>query len=73
MILHDIKRVPPNALLGAILTGPNEHQFKCVSYYVDIQNNDFGTNFGVILEATNDVKSDRKSIKFCIDFCMIFY
>ncbi len=41
MILHDIKRVPPNALLGAILTGPNEHQFKCVSYYVDIQNNDF--------------------------------
>ena len=41
MILNDIKRVPPNALLGAILTGPNQHQFRCVHYYVDIQNNDF--------------------------------
>ncbi len=41
MILNDIKRVPPNALLGAYVTMPNGHQFKCVNYYVDIQNNNF--------------------------------
>tara|TARA_R100000458_G_C8176577_1_gene175125 strand:+ start:52 stop:279 length:228 start_codon:yes stop_codon:yes gene_type:complete len=41
MILNDIKRVPPNALLGAYVTMPNGHEFKCVNYYVDIQNNNF--------------------------------
>ena len=41
MILNDIKRVPPNALLGAYVTSPNGQEFKCVNYYVDIQNNHF--------------------------------
>ena len=41
MNLLDIKRVPPNALIGAYLTSPNKHRYRCVSYYVDIQNNEF--------------------------------
>ena len=41
MILNDIKRVPPNALLGAYVTMPNGNEFKCVNYYVDMQNNNF--------------------------------
>ena len=41
MILNDIKRVPPNTLIGAYLTSPNGQEFKCVNYYIDIQNNNF--------------------------------
>ena len=63
MILNDIKRVPPNALLGAYVTMPNGHEFKCVNYYVDIQNN----NFVLELQTEGDICSDSTSSQgYCL-------
>ena len=63
MILFDIKRVPPNALIGAFLTMPNGHEFKCVNYYVDIQNN----NFVLELQPLGDICSDPTATEgYCL-------
>ena len=63
MILHDIKRVPPNALIGAYLTSPNGQEFKCVNYYIDIQNN----NFVLELQNEGDICSDSTSSQgYCL-------
>ena len=42
----------------------NDRNF--IDFYIN-----FATNFGVILEAKNDIKSYKKSIEFLIDFYTI--